>query len=269
MKIHIHTKPAAKGLSALVRGLREMEEERLDEEMELLRELEGGFDHTGKTKARPAPASQKSWSTNLKDVFMTGSLAPEMPLGPDGDNHDSESNDEELEGKGRDGKPLRVWKKRGQKRSTRMVVMKPSRAKWKPEPKWKGGQDEGDEVKEVVPETQLLSTISVGGGERDDLLLDPDEIGDEQNTTDSKAEHPSSEEETKNKKSSKNGKNKKSNQTGKKAAAASVAATAEEEKGGQRKKKKVAATANPNFRALKIRNKNSRAKGGRRFGRGR
>lgn len=259
LKIHIHTKPAGKGLSALVRGLREMEEERLDEEMELLREMEGGFDDNGKTKARPAPASQKNWSTNPKDVFMTGSLAPEMPLGPDGENHDSENNDDELEGKGRDGKPLRVWKKRGQKRSTRMVVMKPSRAKWKPEPKWKGGLDEDDEVKEAVAETQLLSTICVGEGERNDLLLDPDEIG---------AEHPSSEEGTK-KKSSKNGKNKKSNQAGKKAAAASVAATAEEEKGGKRKKKKVAATANPNFRALKIRKKNSGAKGGRRFGRGR
>lgn len=269
LKIHIRTKPAAKGLSALVRGLREMEEERLDEEMELLRELEGGFDHTGKPKARPAPSSPKIRSTKSKDVFMTESLAPEMPLGPDGENQDSESNDEELEGKGRDGKPMRVWKKRGQKRSTRMVVMKPSRAKWKPEPKWKGGQDEEDEVKEVVPETQLLSTISVGEGERDDNLLDMDEIGDEQDTTDSKAEHHSSIEETKNK-ISKDGKNKKSNPARKKAAAAaSAAATAEGEKGEQRKKKKVAATANPNFRALKIRNKNSRAKSGRRFGRGR
>lgn len=257
--VHMRTKPAGKGLSALVRGLREMEEERLDEEMELLRELEGGSNPVAKITA-----ARKKQPTNPDDVFVTDSQAPDMPLGPDGYNHDSESDNDELEGMGRDGKPLRVWKKRGQKRSTRMVVMKPSRAKWKPEPKWKGGQENVDEDEEIVPETQLGSTIPVGGVEQDDLL-DSDMKRDKDQPHDAETEQPSSEEETKYKKKSKNRKNKKSNQAGKKVTASAAAA----EEGGGKKKKKLAATANPNFRALKIRNKQSKAKGGRRFGRGR
>lgn len=270
MKVRMRTKPAGKGLSALVRGLREMEEERLDEEMELLREMEGGSAPATKITVASALARKKNQPTDANDVFVRDSQAPDMQLGPDGDFHDSESEGDELEGMGRDGKPLRVWKKRGQKRSTRMVVMKPSRAKWKPEPKWKGGKDDDDEEEEMVPETQLVSTFPVGGGERDDLL-GPDEKGDEEHPTEFEADHPSSEEEAKNTKKRKNG-NKKSNQAGKRvAASASASVLAVTEEGGEKKKKKkkVAATANPNFRALKIRNKNSRAKGGKRFGRGR
>lgn len=268
MKVRMRAKPAGKGLSALVRGLREMEEERLDEEMELLREREGGSAPAIKITAASAPVRKKNQPTDANDVFVKNSQAPDMPLGPDGDIHDSESEGDELEGMGRNGKPLRVWKKRGQKRSTRMVVMKPSRAKWKPEPNWKGGKDDDDEEEEMVPETQLVSTFPVGG-EQDDLL-DPDEKVDEEHPTEFEAEHPSSGEETKNTEKGRNGKNKKSNQAGKRvAASASVSTVAEVDGGGKKKKKKVAATANPNFRALKIRNKNSRAKGGRRFGRGR
>lgn len=33
-------KPAGRGLSALVKGLRDMEDEKLDEELEMLREME-------------------------------------------------------------------------------------------------------------------------------------------------------------------------------------------------------------------------------------
>lgn len=253
-------RPAGKVLSALVRGLREMEEERLDEEMELLREMEGVLDPAAKITAVTAPVAHRKQPTNSDDVFVKDNQAPDMPLGPDGDNHTSESDGDELEGKGRDGNPLRAWKKRGQKRSTRMVVMKPSRAKWKPEPKWKGAKDDEEEV---VPETQLGSKIAVGEGERDDLV-NSDDKGDEAHSTNCEAKHPSSEEETK-KKKSKNVNNKKSNQAGKQVAPPPTPGA----EGVGKKKKKVAATANPNFRALKIRNKNSRAKGGRRFGRGR
>lgn len=262
LKVHMRPKPAGKGLSALVRGLREMQEQRFDEELEVLRELEEGSDPAAKITAAPAPASHKKQPINANDVFVTDSQAPDMPLGPDGENQVSESDNDELEGMGRDGKPLRVWKKRGQKRSTRIVVMKPSRAKWKPEPKWKGGRVD-EEEKEAVLETQLGATIPVGRGERDDFLLD----SDKEYLTDCETEHPSLEGETKNKKKKrKDGKKKKSNNTGKQAAA--VAAVAEEEgEEKKKKKKKVAATANPNFRALKLRNKNSRAKGGGRFGR--
>ena len=264
MKVRIRPKPAGKGLSALVRGLREMEDERLDEEMELLREMEAESGPAAKITAAPAPTGQKRQPANAAGLFGTDRQAADMPLGPDGNNHYSESDGDELEGKGRDGKPLRVWKKRGQKRSTRLVVMKPSRAKWQPEPKWRRGQDHDDEEEEVVLETQLGSIIPLEEGDQDDLL-DPKERGDKEHSTDFEAEHPSSEEETKNK-GGKNGKNKKSNQAAKKEVTGATSAVA---KDGGKKRKKVAATANPNFRALKIRNKSSRANGGRRFGRGR
>lgn len=261
LKVRIRPKPAGKGLSALVRGLREMQEERLDEELELLRELEGGSKPAAKITAVSASAVQEKQPTNANDVFVSDSQAPDMPLGPDGDHHDDESDGDELEGKGRDGRPLKVWKKRGQKRSTRMVVMKPSRAKWKPEPTWKAGKDDDDEELEVVPETQPASTIPVGGVEQE--CLSPDETKDKDDPTDVEAEYPSSEDESNKKK----GKQKKSNQARKKNEVAAATAAVAEEGGQKKKKKKVAATANPNFRALKLRNKNSKGKGGGRFGR--
>ncbi|MCJ1471115.1 DNA replication regulator sld2 [Pseudocyphellaria aurata] len=264
LKVGIRPKPFGKGLSALVRGLRELQEERLDEEMELLRELEGGSKPAAKITAVSASAALEKQPTNANDVLVPDSQAPDMPLGPDGDHHDSESDGDELEGKDRDGRPLKVWKKRGQKRSTRMVVMKPSRAKWKPEPTWKAGKNDDDEEEEVVPETQRDPTIPVGVGEQG--CLNPDETKDKEDLTNVEAEHPSSEDEPKKKKVGKKGKPKKSNQGGKKTeVAASTAAAVAKEKGPR--KKKVAATANANFRALKLRNKNSKAKGGGRFGR--
>jgi len=239
--VRVRTKPAGRGLSALVRGLRELEEEKLDDDLEMLRELEAeqSGDNGGATTKKPIAPK----------VLVGDSQMGEMPLGPDG-NRESESEDEEAlakEGRGRDGKPLRVWKKKGQKRSTRRVIMKPVAAKWKPEVEWNCGKDiEEDKAEVVVVETQLVEG-ALGNNEGGDLgdrdweeSLEEDElwIGVEE------ASVGPEQKETKK----------------------------EEKAGGEReeapkKKKKIAATAHANFRALKIRNKQSKGKGGGKFGR--
>lgn len=235
--VHVRTKPAGRGLSALVRGLRQLEEEKLDDDLEMLRELEAvqdGSDSGALTK-----------KTIASRVLVGDSQVVEMPLGPDG-NGESDSEDEDAlakEGRGRDGKPLRVWKKRGQKRSTRRVIMKPVTAKWKPELEWKGGEDEEEEKAEVV-ETQVVGGAhgnNEGGdsGDRDWEGSLEDELGDVEQEE----------------KSVGSGKVK------------GKAEETEKEEMPKKKKKKIAATAHANFRALKIRNKQSKGKGGGKFGR--
>jgi len=213
-------KAAGRGLSALVKGLRDMEDEQFNEEMDVLREMEGGG--AGCSKA----AQPK--------ILVNDSQRPDMPLGPDGG---GDSEDDRLyadEGKGRDGRPLKVWKKKGQKRTTRRVLMKPNTTKWKPELEWKGEIDEVDE-EAVGEETQLKgrnpNDEEQGYGE--DELHTNDDLGE-------------------------------GNEGRKKA----------EEKSGEKKegfvtkiKKKISATAHANFRALKIKNKQSKGKRGGRFGR--
>ena len=153
--VRMRTKPAGRGLSALVRGLREMEEEKLDEDLDLLREIEAEENGESYTPTVKKPSTPK--------VLVEDSQAAEMPLGPDRgletDTEDEEALDKE--GRARDGKPLKVWKKKGQKRSTRRVVIRPVVGKWKPEAKWEGGDEE--EEKEVVGETQALDTTNNNG----------------------------------------------------------------------------------------------------------
>ena len=204
---------AGKGLSALVKGLRDMEEARLDEDLDILQEMEDG----------DAP----SIKTRQPKILVNDSQIPDMPLGPDG-NVESEDEIRASEGKQRDKKPLKVWKKKGQKRTTRKVNMRPNAAKWKPEPVWKGGRDSGDEAEgEIVEESQLLRQGASG-----------DELGGE-------AVMALANQKTK-----------------------GVESKSEEKEGFVTKvKKKISATAHANFRALKIKNKQSKGKRGGRFGR--
>lgn len=263
IKVRMPSKLAGKGLSALVQGLRDMENERLDEEMNLVHEMEMEGNESGLQR--------------LKDsqVLIVDSQIPDMPLGADGENKD-DSYDEDIEkqSRGRDGKPLRVWKKKGQKRTTRRVVIKPSKERWKPEPKWNGGRDTGededsrDELAEevVVAETQNLDT-NISGDNRDDFLeinhdIDATEnvlgvdfadsaanVRNEKKIVDPQIKGP------------KRKGGQKENGIGK-----SQQKEEDQAKGRPSKQKKaINATAHANFRALKIRNKNSRGKG--RFGR--
>ncbi|KAK3173612.1 hypothetical protein OEA41_006944 [Lepraria neglecta] len=213
-------KPAGRGLSTLVKGLRDMEDEKLDEELEMLREMEGDY----------APSSKAV----QPKILVDDSQRPDMPLGPDGGG-DSEDSEIEKEGKGRDGKPLKVWKKKGQKRTTRRVLMKPNVAKWKPEPAWKGEAESEDDGQQAVVE-ETLATMQGPKGDEDDY---EDELA-----TDHEMEE------------SNNRKNKTTEKSGEK-----------KEGFAAKVRKKISATAHANFRALKIKNKQSKGKGGGRFGR--
>ena len=225
--VRLPPKPAGRGLSALVKGLRGMEEEKMDEELDMLRELEAEELGTSSIKANAGPPMPRKARIQVED----SQHQPEMPLGPDGEGW--ESSEEEEEQRGRDGKPLKVWKKKGQKRSTRRVVMKPTVGKWKPEKAWALPEDEAEGV---MQDTQINGTsadsnkggshagMHEGGGSNADTLDD-------------------------------------------KGATSKVASTANEEVTKTKAPKKVSATAHANFRALKIKNKQSKGKKGGRFGR--
>lgn len=236
-------KPAGRGLSALVKGLRALEDEKLDEEMELMREMEQ--DDVGHNKALQSNVKRPA-------VAVKDSQVADMPLGPDGLGS-SEDDIEEIqnEGKGRDGRPLKAWKKKGQKRTTRKSNMRPNTAKWKPETQWKGpaDQDELTEVEETqIVEQGVLSGPTMGGDDGDDMEYltegEGDQIKDQSNIQ-------------ANVKDSNNSK------------ARSDSKPAKEDAEAVPKKKKISATAHANFRALKIKNKQSKAKGGGRYRRGR
>ncbi|KAL8742815.1 MAG: hypothetical protein Q9184_008191, partial [Pyrenodesmia sp. 2 TL-2023] len=227
----IKPKPAGRGLSALVKGLREMEEAKLDEELDMLREMEGGEE-----------SAQTNRTKDEAKVCVEDSQVPDMPLGPDGQGDGQSEDLKALEAEGKDwnGRPLRVWKKKGQKRTTRRVTIKPNTAKWKPEPEWKGGKEqESEEDVAAVEETQLVPTAPVAEPEEDAEGCEIDEYISEKASDEGEPE-----DQTK-------GKGKE----------------AQKEPPQEKGKKKISATAHANFRALKIKNKNSKAKGRGRFGR--
>ena len=210
-------RPAGKGLSALVKGLRDMEDEKLDEELEMLREMEGQF----------GPSSNISHPK----VLVDDSQRPDMPLGPDGGLESEDEEDVEKEGQGRNGKPLKIWKKKGQKRTTRRVLMKPNVAKWKPEPAWKGEAESEEEDKQAVVEQTQITTQRPNEDYEDEL-----DNGEDANEAEG----------------------------GKKKTKKKVDGN---KPGFVAKVRKISATAHANFRALKIKNKQSKGKRGARFGR--
>lgn len=94
----------------MIQALRKDEDDRLDEEADIMRELE--MEEEGIT----APARPR-----VSQVLVQDSQTA-MPLGPDKGLESEE--DEEEEELGRDGQPRKVWKKKGLKRQTRRVISK-------------------------------------------------------------------------------------------------------------------------------------------------
>ena len=215
-------KAAGRALSALVRGLWAMEDEGLDEALDALREME-------------SESASRNSMENPK-VVNSHSQRPDMPLGPDGslesDEHGVEYADD---GKERDGKPLKVWKKKGQKRTTRRVLMKPNTAKWRPEPAWKVDQADKDD-EDGVADTQTLSTDRSKNHGCDSN--DYEDIEGSQGTTGARNVRRYA-----------------------------LDNSLEKKKGSAKSVKKISATAHANFRALHIKNKQSKAKKGGRIGR--
>lgn len=156
--IRLPPRPAGRGLSALVQGLRNMEEERLDDDLDLLRELE----------AEESGLMLPKGPTTLVKASQKQDEA-ELPLGADGDNVDDEEDVLATETVPTTGRP---WKKRGQKRTTRKSNIVPSTVKWKPEPEWTVGKDvsgdngnaEGTEAGESKAENASATTVPAKKG---------------------------------------------------------------------------------------------------------
>lgn len=160
-------KPLVRGLSSVVASLRKMEEEKHDDDMDALREMEAeelGFAPV-KTKAKPVATVAE---TGNKDGGVAGEDVPRevlvadsqvMPtnlLGGFDDEAIYDSPDEEGRrgGLDRNGQPLRVFKKKGQKRTTRRANMRPVRSK-RPASTAVAAEDSASEEDDnVIPETQ-------------------------------------------------------------------------------------------------------------------
>ena len=106
----------------MITEIRKAEDDHLDEELELLRELENdNYD------SLPHKSSRMTMDANTltgDHILVEDSQHADITLlGPDGSG--DLSNDEAQQVQlGRDGKPLRVWKKKGMKRQTRRVISK-------------------------------------------------------------------------------------------------------------------------------------------------
>lgn len=209
--LRLPRKPLVRGLSAIVASLRKVEEDNLDneDELEALREAEGEI---VQPKVPPKPKA---------DILAADSQV-NLPLGGFDDEALYDSPDEEQVG--RDGMPLRVYKKKGQKRTTRRSNMKPVHVKRPSAPAEEEAQEEDHEA--GVPKTQ-------NSGDPED---DYDELAGSGSESDPDESAP---------------KNKSKKKEEKKT-----------EKVGAVKKavRKVNAMAHTNFRRLKL--KNNGAKGG-------
>lgn len=247
--LRLPRKPLARGLSSVVAGLRRLEEEKLDDEMEALREaemeMEGMLPPPAKKRrvddddgADVVEGRHEELGDGVVEVGDSQAQARDKPVLLGGFD-DEGLLDSDVEEQLDRGQPLRVFKKKGQKRTTRRVNMKPSRAR---RPTTLPGEegDEEEEGGEVVPETQFDDTKAVGEREFEVLSGSDFEEGEEEG-----------EEASKKKTRVKKGKDKK-DKDGKDG----------EEKEGTVKKavRKVKATAHANFKRLKL--KNYGAKGG-------
>ncbi|AEO67980.1 uncharacterized protein THITE_2117218 [Thermothielavioides terrestris NRRL 8126] len=176
-----------RSLSSVVAGLRKMEEEAFNDEEEVLREMERetGIGRTerviGRKEAVQEAVEVADSQRHLGGAPRESDILEKQPVallsgfddealadGVDGDNNPTQE------------PPLRKFKKRGPKRTTRLVNMRPTRTK---RPAQATGEEEEDEDEdEFVPETQFnaskpapLPTTATDETADDDLRLsDPD-----------------------------------------------------------------------------------------------
>ena len=136
--LRLPRKPLGRGLSEIVASLRKDEEDKADEDLEALREIEA------EELGQPIPKK-----ASFKDIEIQDSQhQPQLPLGGFDDEamFDSVA---DTEGKDTNGQPLRLYKKKGQKRTTRKVNIKPT---WNKRPTVTAHENDSED--DVVPKTQ-------------------------------------------------------------------------------------------------------------------
>jgi hypothetical protein len=133
-------KPLSRSFSSIIQELKNQEEERMEDDWDVLNELEAGENDTAAPKKQAEP------------VQVSDSQLVVMPLGPDRAPGESES--EEEVALGANGLPRKVYKKKGLKRQTRKTNIKPVLHKPKKAADLEE-KPESDEEEEAVGETQL------------------------------------------------------------------------------------------------------------------
>ncbi|KAI5238614.1 hypothetical protein E4T42_08942 [Aureobasidium subglaciale] len=202
-----------RSLSSIIQGMRKQEDDRLDEEMEMMREMD-----------------EEDEDVPAKPVVQVEDSQVVMPLGPDQGIESEESEEEERD----TGVFRKPWKKKGLKRQTKRVIMRPA-----PKPKATAQPEHPDALSEnegIVAETQL-----------------PEALDDIDSGADSDAAYSDTEAKRK-----------------RQLTKTTTADTETVSKGNgiiKKAAKKISATAHANFRKLNIKNKNSKANGRGRFGR--
>ena len=241
-------RPMVRSLSSIIQGLKKQEEERMDDDWDILQEIEA----EERGEVRPA---------GVPKVLVEDSQAVEMPLGPDKADASGDDADEVDAGAlDANGKPRKVWKKKGLKRQTRRVIMRPVVHKRKKEGQ-KLSSDSDEDEPDALPETQQR----YGRHEQATLSDDEDHVSSndaeesDYRHDSQKSRHEATQRPRRDSKKRKKTKSRE-HEGGKHA-------NADGEETGK-KPKKVNAQAHANFRKLKIKNKNSKANGrGRKFGR--
>jgi hypothetical protein len=268
-----------RSLSSVVAGLRKMEEEAFGEEEEVLREMEMEADGNGVgvRGSVVGPARKGVQGVRGSEIDVGDSQAQiqdqsgrDLPDngGKPGEAERSEEApvgllsgfDDEVYGSSDEdtqrtqNQPLRIFKKRGQKRTTRLVNMRPTRAKRTALPENNSDQEEEDEI---LHETQFnTSNPATTANDQDNDLrlsgLDSASEVDFDGASDSEGEGERDEATSKTKQ--------------KKPAPGKDKSEGKEKGGGvvKRAVRKVKATAHANFKRLKLRN--SGAKGGPGYG---
>ncbi|ELR03427.1 DNA replication regulator sld2 [Pseudogymnoascus destructans] len=124
-----------RGLSSMLASLREMQEEALDDDLDALREMESGPPppNAAPKQVLPKPQAPKlQESVQVRDSQQLTDFPfidfPDLDFNNDGKDEDDELGEREQAIADRDSK-LPVYKKKGQKRTTRKVNIRPSRAK--------------------------------------------------------------------------------------------------------------------------------------------
>ncbi|KAF2747066.1 hypothetical protein M011DRAFT_467961 [Sporormia fimetaria CBS 119925] len=216
-------------LSSVIQALKKQENDRLDEEADIMREMEMEAEGI----VVPKKIVTKVFTAVEEKVVVQDSQA--MPLGPDGIGEES---DEEEAGVDANGQPTKVWKKRGQKRQTRRVIMRPNLHKPQPQaphiiPTTRQEEYDSEASNTGILETQLHNNCS--------------DIDDDDSDYATDASHTPKK---------------------RKVAVQKKVVAKEESKEGIVKKaaRKIKATAHANYRRLKIKSKNGGGKGGK-FGR--
>ncbi|KAF2233057.1 hypothetical protein EV356DRAFT_577936 [Viridothelium virens] len=141
-----------RSLSAMIRGLRKKEDEEFEDEMEVQREME-----IEACAGRGNPPTQRVPDTGTASIREEPQVLVEdsqvaMPLGPDrqAETSDEDNDHPELEA---NGQPRKLWKKRGMKRQTKRINIRPVASK--PRPQTTPLLQDGDERDaEVVLDSQ-------------------------------------------------------------------------------------------------------------------